>query len=121
MTDRLSRICTELEISPPVARQFVADYLGLLDARLERIERELDVLDTVGAHPVETEEAVVALLSLEASSSMLGAYQVALCARRLRVEVQTGRTAAIGEARRALGQAVEQARTQLSQVSVSQA
>lgn len=127
---RLDRICAELQIRPEVARRFVRDYLGLLDPRLARIDA---VLDADGRSPAvstdstngtvstvstgrDAEDATVALLGLESSSSMLGAFPVALAARRLRIELQTGRSPRIGAYRRELARAVQQVRTQLGDV-----
>lgn len=128
-SERLSRICIELEITPDVARKFIADYLALLDLRLERIDRALDTqagpgvsVQTLGgstdppngrARISAGDDCVVALLSLDASSSMLGAYEVALIARRLRIELQLGRAASAGRYRQDLGRAVERARRQM--------
>ena len=125
-SERLVRICTELEITPAVARTFVADYLALLDQRLARIDQALDAItaEPTGAPSDSTgpddgqlkslpDEAVVALLSLDASSSMLGAYEVALLARRLRIEVQTGRMGAVEKYRRDLRRAAARTQAQL--------
>lgn len=134
-SERLSRICAELEITPDVARKFIVDYLALLDLRLERIDRGLDTQDcgqntsaqnmsgqTSGGSTDPTngrarisagDDCVVALLSLDASSSMLGAHEVALVARRLRIELQLGRSASIGHYREDLHRAVERARAQM--------
>lgn len=129
-SERLSRICTELDITPDVARKFIVDYLALLDLRLERIDRGLDT--QAGGQGGNTQpssgstdpangrarisagdDCVVALLSLDASSSMLGAYEVALVARRLRIELQLGRSASVGRYRQDLRRAAERARLQM--------
>lgn len=128
-SERLSRICTELQITPDVARKFIVDYLALLDLRLERIDLALDPLADPGVSiqtsggPTDTvngrarisagDDGVVALLSLDASSSMLGAHEVALIARRLRIDLQLGRSASLGRYRQDLRQAVERARHQM--------
>lgn len=55
---------------------FRQDYLDLLDGRIARITDLVDAADS--------EPAVVALLSLESSSSMVGAHDLAAAGRRLR-------------------------------------
>jgi hypothetical protein len=55
---------------------FRRDYLELLDGRVAKI--------TGLVAAAETEPAVVALLSLESSSSMVGAHDLAAAGRRLR-------------------------------------
>jgi hypothetical protein len=55
---------------------FRQDYLDLLDGRVTKI--------TGLVAAAETEPAVVALLSLESSSSMVGAHDLAAAGRRLR-------------------------------------
>jgi HPt (histidine-containing phosphotransfer) domain-containing protein len=62
-----------------VVRQFVTDYLSLLGPRLERLAQLLAAGDD--------EALVVSILSLESSSAMIGADQVAGAAHALRVAV----------------------------------
>lgn len=69
-----------------------------------------------GARTRTSEDCIVALLSLDASSSMLGAYEVALVARRLRIEVQLGRSPSVGRYRQDLRRAVERTRRQLDEI-----
>ena len=61
---------------------FRQDYLDLLDGRVATIER------LVTRH--EVEPAHVALLSLESSSAMVGAAELAAAVRRLRTALDTG-------------------------------
>jgi hypothetical protein len=67
-----------------IVAQFVADYLRLLDGRLSR----LDQLLSSG----QTDSAVVALLSLETSSAMVGGWDVVAAAQTLRSAVETALT-----------------------------
>jgi HPt (histidine-containing phosphotransfer) domain-containing protein len=61
---------------------FRQDYLDLLDGRVDKITGLLAAQ--------ETEPAVVALLSLESSSAMVGAHDLAAAGRRLRDALGTG-------------------------------
>lgn len=64
--------------------RFVADYLDLLDGRLVAIRRCLVDSDVEGAR--------VAVLSLESSSKMLGATELAGRLTELRAQLMTGPT-----------------------------
>ncbi|MBM7799479.1 HPt (histidine-containing phosphotransfer) domain-containing protein [Microlunatus panaciterrae] len=59
-----------------IVQHFVVDYLAMLDERFERIRRHVEN----GDH----KEALIALLSLESSSHMVGAFDLVAAARRLR-------------------------------------
>lgn len=72
----LRRMCSSLHLDAPVVRRFIADYLRLLEGRLQRIEDHLRSGDTAAA--------TVVLLSLATSSAMLGAWGVAEAADQLR-------------------------------------
>jgi uncharacterized alpha-E superfamily protein len=69
-------MCSSLHLDAPVVRRFIADYLRLLEGRLQRIEDHLRTGDTAAA--------TVVLLSLATSSAMLGAWGVAEAADQLR-------------------------------------
>lgn len=64
--------------------RFVADYLQLLDQRLDTIRRGLDDSDIEGAR--------VAILSLESSSLMLGGRSLAARLGELRANLDLGPT-----------------------------
>jgi hypothetical protein len=64
--------------------RFVADYLQLLDGRLDTIRRCLDDSDIEGAR--------VAVMSLESSSLMLGGASLAACLGELRGQLDLGPT-----------------------------
>ena len=61
--------------------RFRQDYLDLLDGRVATIERLVTQR--------ETERTQVALLSLESSSAMVGASELADAVRRLRLALDT--------------------------------
>ncbi|MBA8793895.1 hypothetical protein FHX74_001500 [Friedmanniella endophytica] len=117
----LDRICAELNVDRGTARGFIRDYLALLPARIERIGRELDVIEAAGnaaqtpGQPLQlnVDPAVVALLSLDSSSVMLGAHEVSLAAQALRRDLQVGRLAGVEEGRRALVTAADRVRDRL--------
>lgn len=96
----LRMLCSTLHLDAPVVRRFIGDYLRLLEFRLDRIDRDLSSGD-IGS-------AVVGLLSLATSSSMLGANAVADAAEQLRLHAAAGDLAAVAEGRSRL---VAQVRT----------
>ena len=65
-----------------IMARFVHDYLELLDHRVESIQHHLDARNFMTAH--------VALLSLESTSVMVGANELAEVAGRLRSAVEQG-------------------------------
>lgn len=69
-------LCATLHVGVPVVRRFIGDYLDLLDRRIGQIDHDLQ-------HD-ELAAASIALLSLTASSVMLGANGVAETADQLR-------------------------------------
>jgi HPt (histidine-containing phosphotransfer) domain-containing protein len=75
-----------LEDSAMMAR-FVRDYLGLLDERVSAITRQLESGDDLTAH--------VSLLSLESTSSMVGAKELAKIAGLLRGAVERGQRSTV--------------------------
>lgn len=96
----LRALCSALHLDAPVVCRFIDDYLRLLQFRLDRIDRDLGNGDIPSA--------VVGLLSLSASSSMLGAIGVAEAAEQVRRYAAAGNLAAVAESR---GLLVSQART----------
>jgi len=62
--------------------RFVRDYLGLLDERVDGITRQLQSGDDLTAH--------ISLLSLESTSSMVGAKELAKIAGLLRGALDRG-------------------------------
>lgn len=76
---RLDDLYRHFEQDPAVVDRFVADYVTLLDERLA----------TIGACLAQgsTDDAVISILSLESTSSMIGAEQVVQLSHRLRVAV----------------------------------
>lgn len=96
----LRTLCSALHLDAPVVCRFIDDYLRLLQFRLDRIDRDLGNGDIPAA--------VVGLLSLSASSSMLGATGVAEAAEQVRRYAAAGNLAAVAESRSRL---VSQART----------
>jgi hypothetical protein len=62
--------------------RFVRDYLGLLDERVDGITRQLECGDDLTAH--------ISLLSLESTSSMVGAKELAKIAGLLRGALDRG-------------------------------
>lgn len=79
--------------------QFVADYLQMLDGRLDTIRRCLDDSDLEGAR--------IAILSLESSSLMLGRNPLATSLGELRTQLDLSSTSQ----RRSLMSSVEQTAT----------
>ena len=67
--------------------QFVRDYLGLLDERVSAITSQLESGNDLTAH--------VALLSLESTSSMVGAKELAKIAGLLRGAVERGQQSTV--------------------------
>lgn len=96
----LRTLCSALHLDAPVVCRFIDDYLRLLEFRLDRIDRDLGNGDIPAA--------VVGLLSLSASSSMLGATGVAEAAEQVRRYAAAGNLPAVAESRSRL---VAQART----------
>lgn len=78
----LRKLHTDLGGDQVVFERFVCDYLALLDRRVETIRTDLRVGDE--------EAAVVALLSLETTSAMLGADGVVAAVHALRTSVEYG-------------------------------
>ncbi|HET9872656.1 MAG TPA: hypothetical protein VFP89_08700 [Propionibacteriaceae bacterium] len=72
----LRKLYDEVGRDEGIVARFVGDYLALLDRRIETILEELDSGDV--------EAAVVAVLSLETTSGMIGARGVVDAARQLR-------------------------------------
>lgn len=76
----LSKLRADLGGDQVVFERFVSDYLSLLDTRVETICADLRAGDV--------DATVVALLSLETTSVMLGADGVVSAARTLRLAVE---------------------------------
>ena len=94
---RLSDLYRDFAADPSVVDRFVADYVALLDVRLSAIAGFL----AAGDH----EQAVVAVLSLESTSAMLGVDAVSASAHRLRRAVEDAApNAAPSSLRRGRGQ-----------------
>jgi molybdopterin-binding protein len=70
-----------LEDTAMMAR-FVGDYLGLLEGRVKAITHQLESGDHLTAH--------ISLLSLESTSLMVGAKELAMIAGLLRGAVERG-------------------------------
>lgn len=104
----LRALCATLHVDPAVVRRFISNYLRLLDTRIERIERDLDGGDL--------NSATVGLLSLAASSSMLGAEGVAEAAEQLRQHVRAGSTAGLAGVRRSLHRQAGREQHRLSRI-----
>lgn len=104
----LRRLCSTLHLDAPVVRRFVGDYLRLLEFRLDRIDRDL----TSGDIP----SAVVGLLSLGTSSSMVGANAVAEAAEQLRRQAASGDVAAVAVSRQELVARVRTAEVRLIRI-----
>ena len=77
---KLDLLRSELQHDPEVVAQFVYDYVTMLPGRLSRIQEHVVIPDD--------EEAIVALLSLESSSEMLGESDLVLVAKALRDAIQ---------------------------------
>ena len=77
---RLPDLYRDFAADPSIVDRFVADYLALLDVRMGAIGSHL----AAGDH----EQAVVAVLSLESTSAMLGVDSVTGPAHRLRREIE---------------------------------
>ena len=67
--------------------QFVRDYLGLLDERVSAITSQLESGNHLTAH--------ISLLSLESTSSMVGAKELAKIAGLLRGAVERGQRSTV--------------------------
>ena len=89
-----------------VVDHFVADFLELLDDRLIGVARLL------GSR--QDEDAVTALLTIETSSLMVGANQLAATAAKLRRSVSAGDTAQVSGQFDELRTATERAKAMLS-------
>lgn len=77
---------TNLEDTTIMAR-FVRDYLGLLDERVTAITGQLESGNDLTAH--------ISLLSLESTSSMVGAKELARIAGLLRGAVERGQRSTV--------------------------
>lgn len=104
----LRMLCSTLHLDAPVVRRFIGDYLRLLQFRLDRIDRDLSSGDI--------SSAVVGLLSLATSSSMLGANAVAEAAEQLRLQAAAGDLGAVAEGRSILVAQVRTAEVRLTQI-----
>lgn len=98
-------LCSSLHLDVPVVRHFIADYLRLLEGRLQRIDDHL--------HAGDTAATTVVLLSLATSSAMLGAWGVAEAADRLRTHPVLDDPTAVGEEHQQLVDQVRHARRRL--------
>jgi len=107
----LRQLCSSLHLDAPVVRRFIGDYLRLLQFRLDRIDRDLTNGDIASA--------VVGLLSLATSSSMLGASAVAEAAEQLRRQAAAGDLAAVAEGRSKLVAQVRTAEIRLIQIEAA--
>lgn len=103
-------LCATLHVEVPVVRRFIGDYLELLDDRVERIDHDLEY-----GNP---NSASVALLSLTASSLMLGANGVAEAADQLRRETLADdhRDPVIAERQRSLHEQATNERRRLARI-----
>ena len=107
----LRTLCSSLHLDAPVVRRFIGDYLRLLQFRLDRIDRDLTNGDVASA--------VVGLLSLATSSSMLGANAVAEAAEQLRRQAAAGDLAAVTAGRSTLVARVRTAQVRLIQLEAA--
>jgi hypothetical protein len=105
----LTRLCSALHLDAPVVRRFVADYLRLLHYRIDRIDHDLEIGDVPAA--------VVGLLSLSTSSSMVGALGVADAAERLRLQAASGDLRAVTDGQAKLVAQVELAEPRLARIN----
>jgi hypothetical protein len=105
----LHRLCTSLHLDAPVVHRFIADYLRLLEVRLQRIERALTAGDMA--------TATVVLLSLATSSAMLGAGGVAEAADELRSRTGVGDPTTVEHQHRQLVAQAGQARQWLTGIN----
>ncbi|MBO0811266.1 MAG: hypothetical protein J2P23_04380 [Microlunatus sp.] len=104
----LRRLCSALHLDAPIVRRFIGDYLRLLQCRLDRIEHDLGSGDIPSA--------IVGLLSLSSSSTMLGATGVADAAEQLRRNVSSGNIADVAEGRTLLAAQASTARVSLARI-----
>ena len=104
----LRSLCFALHLDAAVVRRFIGDYLRLLEFRLDRIDRDLANGDTPSA--------VVGLLSLATSSSMVGASGVAETAQQLRHHAAAGNLTAVAEDRTRLVAQARSAHARLAQI-----
>lgn len=104
----LRRLCSTLHLDAPVVRRFIGDYLRLLQFRLDRIDRDLNSGDIPSA--------VVGLLSLATSSSMVGANAVAEAAEQLRRQAAAGDLAGVADGRSKLVAQVRTAEVRLIRI-----
>lgn len=80
----LHKLVSDVDGDPHIVKEFVLDFLGLLDARLAALQDNLSVYVT----RVDCDAIVVSILSLETTSAMLGASDVVETARDLRLAVE---------------------------------
>lgn len=92
-----------------IMARFVRDYLELLDHRVDSIQHHLATGNFLTAH--------VALLSLESTSVMVGATELAQVAGRMRVAVEQGDRAAMPDLVTEMAAAAAQTRVQLGRPS----
>lgn len=88
-----------------IMARFVRDYLELLDHRVDSIAHHLESGGFLTAH--------VALLSLESTSFMVGAPDLADAAKRLRLAVEEGDRGRAGELLAAVRGEADRARAML--------
>ena len=89
--------------------QFVRDYLGLLDERVSAITSQLESGNDLTAH--------ISLLSLESTSSMVGAKELAKIVGLLRGAVERGQRSTVSALVTAMTAEAARAHDQLSALS----
>jgi hypothetical protein len=89
--------------------QFVRDYLGLLDERVSVITNQLESGNDLTAH--------ISLLSLESTSSMVGAKELAKIAGLLRGAVERGQRSTVPALVTAMAAEAARVHAQLSALS----
>jgi len=107
----LRRLAAEIGNDVSVVDRFVCDYLGLLDHRMDGLAELL-----AGDDPQATR---IWVLSLETTSSMLGATEVVSTAAALRALVAAGDDEATMVGYRVLEAAVSRLRTSLNELGFS--
>ena len=107
----LRRLAAEVGNDVSVVDRFVCDYLGLLDHRMDGLAELL-----AGDDPQATR---IWVLSLETTSSMLGATEVVSTAAALRALVAAGDDEATMVGYRVLEAAVSRLRTSLNELGFS--
>ncbi len=102
----LTQLTSDVQGDSTIVEKFVVDYLSLLDDRVYRLSRLL--------HGTDDDATLIAILSLESTSSMIGATEIVTVAPALRAAVESDQYECREAALERLQDAVAGVRTSLA-------